>query len=167
MSNRYFVAPPITADIVRLDGPEAHHMMNVMRVSPGAEVVLFDGSGAEFPARVSRIDRAGVELEIVARREIDRELPVEVTLAVTLPKRDRQKWLVEKAVELGVRRMIPLTTARSVAKAGSKALDRLGRTVIEASKQCGRNKLLEIREPVSWADLRLCSGSTMPKRGLL
>ena len=152
MTNRYFVAPPIKTDTAALDGPEAHHMIHVMRASPGAEVVLFDGSGAEFLARASRIDRTRVELDVLARSEIDRELPIEVTLGVPLPKGDRQKWLVEKAVELGVRRIVPLETARSVAKPGEKARRRLGRTIIEASKQCGRNILLEIGKPVSWAD---------------
>ena len=152
MTNRYFVAPPIKTDTVTLAGPDAHHMIHVMRASPGAEVVLFDGSGVEFLARVSRIDRTQVELDVLARSEIDRELSIEVTLAVTLPKGDRQKWLVEKAVELGVRRIIPLQTARSVAKPGEKALDRLRRTIIEASKQCGRNTLLEIGKPVSWTE---------------
>jgi len=152
MSDRYFVAPPITTDSVVLAGSEAHHMIHVMRAGPGAEVVLFDGSGAEFVAKVIRINRTRVELDVLARSEIDRELPIEVTLAVTLPKGDRQKWLVEKAVELGVRRIIPLVTARSVAKAGTKAVGRLGRTVIEASKQCGRNVLLEICKPIPWAD---------------
>ena len=153
MTNRYYVAPPIKTDAVTLAGPEAHHMIHVMRASPGAEVVLFDGTGAEFLAKVSRIDRTRIELDVLARTETDRELSVDVTLAVTLPKGDRQKWLVEKAVELGVRRIIPLRTARSVAKPGEKALDRLRRTIIEASKQCGRNVLLEIAKPVSWADL--------------
>jgi 16S rRNA (uracil1498-N3)-methyltransferase len=152
MTNRYFVAPLIETDTVTLVGPEAHHMIHVMRASPGAEAMLFDGSGAEFLARVSRIDRTRVELDVLARIETDRELSIEVTLAVTLPKGDRQKWLVEKAVELGVRRIVPLRTARSVAKPGEKALERLRRTIIEASKQCGRNILLEIGKPVSWAD---------------
>ena len=152
MTNRYFVAPPIKTDAVTLKGPEAHHMINVMRASPDAEVVLFDGSGAEFLARVSRIDRSRVELYVLTRSEIDRELPIDVTLAVSLPKGGRKKWLVEKAVELGVRRIVPLVTTRSVSKAGKKALQRLDQTVIEASKQCGRNILLEIDKPESWAD---------------
>ena len=152
MTSRYFVDPPINTDIVTLAGPEAHHMIHVMRASPGAEVVLFDGSGAEFLAKVTQIDRSLVELAVLSREEADRELPVEVTLGVPLPKGDRQKWLIEKAVELGVRRIVPLRTARSVADPGEKALKRLRQTVIVASKQCGRNRLLQIDEPASWND---------------
>ena len=123
-----------------------------MRAKPGTQVVLFDGSGAEFVARVERIGRSEVRLAVLSRREVDRELPLELTLGVALPKGDRQRWLVEKAVELGVGRIVPLLTARSVAQPARGTLKRLRRTVIEASKQCGRNRLMEIAEPRAWAD---------------
>jgi len=135
-----------------LAGHEAHHLIHVMRAKPGDRVVLFDGSGAEFTARLERVGRTTAELSILSRDEVDRELPVQLTVGAALPKGDRGKWLVEKAVELGVRRLVPLLTARSVARAGPKALSRLRRTVIEASKQCGRNRLMEITPPQVWPD---------------
>ena len=74
-----------------------------------------------------------------------------LTLGVwRLPKGDRQKWLVEKATELGVARLVPLVTERAVAQPSENALERLRRAVIEASKQCGRNRLMEIALPKSW-----------------
>jgi 16S rRNA (uracil1498-N3)-methyltransferase len=152
MADRYFVAEPITGKLVRLFEEEAHHLTHVMRAKPGHQVVLFDGSGAEWPARVTRVGRAEVEVELLVRHEIDRELPYDVTLAVALPKGDRQRWLVEKAVELGVRRITPLMTARGVIQAGDASLVRLRRTVIEASKQCGRNRLLDITSPTNCTD---------------
>ena len=156
MTDRYFSETPISdaisADRALLVGPEAHHLTHVMRAKPGTQVVLFDGSGAEFVARVERIGRSEVRLAVLSRREIDRELPLELTLGVALPKGDRQRWLVEKTVELGVGRIVPLLTARSVAQPAPQSLKRLRRTVIEASKQCGRNRLMEIAEPRSWAD---------------
>ena len=152
MADRYFCESPITGDQVVLTGPEAHHLVHVMRAGPGTRVVLFDGSGVEFPARVQRVGRSEIELAILGRQEVDRELPVSLTLGVALPKGDRQKWLVEKAVELGVARLVPLRTARSVAQPVRQALDRLRRTVVEASKQCGRNRLMEITPPRDWPD---------------
>src|SRR5688500_9189413 len=101
MSDRFFVETPIDSEQAELIGPEAHHLAHVMRAGPGAEVTLFDGSGAEFAARVTKIGRSRVELTVSARREIDRELPFPLVLGVALPKGDRQKWLVEKATELG------------------------------------------------------------------
>jgi 16S rRNA (uracil1498-N3)-methyltransferase len=152
MSQRYFVETPITADRAVLTGPEAHHLVHVMRLPAGAAVTLFDGSGCEFAARVRQVRHAEVELDILARAEVDRELPRLLILGVALPKGDRQKWLVEKAVELGVGRLVPLETARCVARPTGQTLARLRRTVIEASKQCGRNRLLETAAPQGWAE---------------
>jgi 16S rRNA (uracil1498-N3)-methyltransferase len=161
MADRYFVPHPIDGGRVTLDGPDGHHLAHVMRAQPGDEAVLFDGSGAEFAARVVAVRRSAVELEVTARREIDRELPVELTLAVSLPKGDRQKWLVEKAVELGLRRLVPLVTARSVAQPGAEAVRRLERTVIEASKQCGRNRLMAIAEPQTWSEFTAATSDVL------
>jgi 16S rRNA (uracil1498-N3)-methyltransferase len=149
MSQRFFVAPPITGERAELSGDEARHLASVMRARLGDEVIAFDGSGAEFRARVTEIRKQSVELLILERHEISRELPYELTLAVALPKGERQKWLVEKATELGVARIVPLATGRGVAQPTDAAIDRLRRTVIEASKQCGRNRLLEITSSAS------------------
>ncbi len=76
-----------------------------------------------------------------------------MVLAVSLPKGDRQRWLVEKAVELGVARLVPVVSSRSVAQPSEKAVERLRRAVVEASKQCGRNRLMEIDPARRWADV--------------
>jgi 16S rRNA (uracil1498-N3)-methyltransferase len=146
---RYFVETPIASDQAELTGAEAHHLAHVMRARPGDEVTLFDGGGAEFAARVEQVGRSRAVLAVLSRHEVDRESPRAVTLAVALPKGDRQKWLVEKAVELGVARLVPLITRRGVAEPGA-AIDRLRRAVIEASKQCGRNRLMPIGAPRAW-----------------
>ncbi|MBN2580399.1 MAG: 16S rRNA (uracil(1498)-N(3))-methyltransferase [Pirellulales bacterium] len=152
MSERFFVETPIRGDRATLTGPEAHHLIHVMRARQGDAVVLFDGSGWEFSAAVTDLGRGSVDLHVVARREVDRELSREIVLAVALPKGQRQKYLVEKAVELGVIRLVPLRTKRAVAQPDRTALERLRRTVIEASKQCGRNRLMEIAPPQDWPD---------------
>src|SRR5688500_2920803 len=132
MSERFFSNQPISGDRAELTGDEARHLTSVMRAKIGDEVVLFDGSGEEFSATVTTIRKNAVELAIAERREISRELPFSLTLAVALPKGDRQKWLVEKATELGVTRIVPLSTERGVAQPVDSALDRLRRSVIEA-----------------------------------
>lgn len=150
MADRYFISSPITGGRARLIDDEARHLTQVMRAKPGDEIVVFDGSGDEWSARIASIDRNAVELELLEHRGDDRESAIALTLAVALPKGDRQRWLVEKAVELGVRRLVPLVTQRGVAQPVEKALGRLRRAVIEASKQCGRNRLMEISEPLTW-----------------
>jgi 16S rRNA (uracil1498-N3)-methyltransferase len=160
MADRYFSDIPITLGSVALDGPEAHHLIHVMRATRGTRVVLFDGSGAEFPAVVERVGRSDVQLNVLDREEICRELPFELTLGAALPKGDRQKWLVEKLVELGVTRMVPLRMERGVAQPVEQALSRLQRAVIETSKQCGRNRLMTIGDPQLWLDFVDASQST-------
>jgi len=165
MSDRFFSEVPITGTDVTLDGQEAHHLLHVMRAKAGQALMLFDDSGAEFLSEVVELGRSTVELRIFERREIDRELPFQLTVGVALPKGDRQKWLVEKLTELGVTTLVPLSTARSVAQPTGGAIDRLRRAVIEASKQCGRNRLMRIEAAHGWEQW-LCRGEESELRVL-
>lgn len=152
MSQRFFVAAPIRGPSAELAGDEAHHLLHVLRAREGDAVTLFDGTGAEFAAQIRRLGRQRVVCEVTCRREVDRELPVPVTLGVALPKGERQRWLVEKAVELGVARLTPLVAERGVAQPTPPVLERLRRAVVEAAKQCGRNRLMEIASPCTVRD---------------
>lgn len=147
MSERYFIDAPPQESRATLHGDEARHLAKVMRAKPGDIVTLFDGDGSEYAARVATIGRDEVTLEVLSHERIDRESAVHLTLGVALPKGDRQKWLVEKCVELGVARLVPLSCQHGVALPGAGAISRLRRGVIEASKQCGRNVLMAIDEP--------------------
>jgi 16S rRNA (uracil1498-N3)-methyltransferase len=150
MLPRLFCEQPVASPRITLSGPEAHHLLHVLRAVPGDEVTLFDGTGPEWTARVSQCGRHEVSLEVLVRHQVDRELQQSLTLAVALPKGERQRFLVEKAVELGVQRLLPLHTQRGVAQPTDSALQRLRRAVVEASKQCGRNRLMEIGTPLAW-----------------
>lgn len=152
MGHRYYVETPIAGHQATLLGAEAHHLVHVMRAKPGERVVLFDGSGGEFVAEVQRVDRGSVQLALLSQQAPEREAKVGVVAGVSLPKGERQRWLVEKLVELGVRRFVPLVTERGVAQPGAAALERLRRAVIESSKQCGRNRLMEVAAPAHWRD---------------
>jgi 16S rRNA (uracil1498-N3)-methyltransferase len=152
MSERFFSSEPIGTERVNIGGPEAHHLLHVMRAAEGDSVTLFDDSGAEFTAVAEKLGRADVELRIVSRREVSRELPFELSVGVALPKGDRQKWLVEKLTELGVTTLVPLETQRGIAQPTAAAIERLERSVVEAAKQCGRNRLMRIAKPQPWTD---------------
>src|SRR5690606_12288873 len=91
--------------------------------------------------------RREVELEAGPRREVDRELTRRIVVGVALPKGDRQKWLVEMLTELGAARLVPLVTHRGTVKLHDRGEEKLERAVIEASKQCGRNVLMEVSRP--------------------
>ena len=164
MADRYFLAAAPVGDRAQLAGAEAQHLVRAMRASIGDEVVVFDGRGGEYLARIERVGRDVVELVILELRTADRELPLAIALGVALPKGDRQRWLVEKSVELGVARIVPLLCERSVAQPGEATADRLSRYVVEASKQCGRNRLLEIAPAASFAAF---AGQDVPRSEVL
>jgi 16S rRNA (uracil1498-N3)-methyltransferase len=152
MSERFFLTAAPVAGRAILSGDEARHLARVLRAKVGYSVSLFDGSGCEWPARVVAIGRSDVELETGAPIEAPPRRGPRLTLAVALPKGERQKWLVEKLTELGVDRLVPLVTERGVAEATRGAIERLERGVIEACKQCGRNRLMEIGKPMTVAE---------------
>jgi 16S rRNA (uracil1498-N3)-methyltransferase len=166
MSERFFVEQPIEGDQAILVGAEAHHLCHVLRARRGEFVTLFDGTGCEYRARIEAIARAHVSLSVLDKSLVDRELPFSLTLGVSLPRGDRQKWMVEKLSELGATRLVPLLAQRTVAEPGAAARERLRRAAIEAAKQCGRNRLLEIDEPVQLADF-LAAASPAGQRWFL
>jgi 16S rRNA (uracil1498-N3)-methyltransferase len=153
MSERFFLAAAPVGDRAVLTGDEARHLSRVLRGQPGDEVVVFAGTGVEWPARIVRIARDEVELQLADPSTDPLRSGPRLTLGVALPKGERQKWLVEKLTELGVDRLVPLVTTRGVAEATEAARSRLERGVIEACKQCGRNQLLEIAAPQTIAAL--------------
>jgi 16S rRNA (uracil1498-N3)-methyltransferase len=144
MSERFFTPSPPAGSRAILEGDEARHLTRVLRAKVGESVVLFDGTGREWPARVAAIGRDRVELDAGEPQADTPPHGIPLTLAVALPKGDRQKWMVEKLTELGASRLVPLETTRGVAEATASAQARLERVVIEACKQCGRNTLMEI-----------------------
>jgi 16S rRNA (uracil1498-N3)-methyltransferase len=161
MTQRYFVESAIEKETVELKGPEAQHLIRVMRVRRGEEVTLFDGSGGEFSATVTEVERSVVRLRIVRRELVDRELPFSLRMGVALPKGERQRWLIEKLTELGVTQLIPLVTERGIVQPDSGTVLRLRRAVVEASKQCGRNRLMDIAPPQPWFEFLRVPGDAL------
>ena len=153
MSERFFLSMPPRDGRAVLVGDEARHLARVMRCAVGDEVVVFDGSGTAWRARVASIGRDEVMLDMGEAVTASRLTRVPLTLAVALPKGERQKWLVEKLTELGVERLVPLATVRGVAEATPAAVERLSRGVVEACKQCGRDGLMQIGRPKSVAEV--------------
>jgi 16S rRNA (uracil1498-N3)-methyltransferase len=130
--------------MAELSGDEAHHLVRVMRQKPGDMVTLFDGNGHEFCAEITGMRKDCVSLRLFEVRIVDTEPQRHVTVAVSLPKGERQKWLVEKLTELGCHRLIPLQTERGVAQCSELVIERLHRQVLEATKQCNRGRLMQI-----------------------
>jgi 16S rRNA (uracil1498-N3)-methyltransferase len=132
-------------------------------VGIGESVELFDGRGSSHRAEVLALGRDRVELSIVGPSESSHVVRFSLTLATAVPKGERFDWLVEKATELGVSRLIPLVTERSVVDPRSAKLDRLRRLIVEAAKQCRRDRLMELDPPTAWDSLVRCAGGPSMK----
>jgi 16S rRNA (uracil1498-N3)-methyltransferase len=153
---RFFIDLPIRqgAGFGLPAGPARH--VQVLRLQPGAPVVLFDGHGGEWDADVTQMGRKDVEVEVHAHRAVDRELSTHVTLAIGMPANERMDTLVEKATELGVAAIQPLVCARSVLRlTGERADKKVAHwqgVAIAASEQCGRTRVPEIAPVASLGD---------------
>jgi len=148
---RLFVRQPLgEVTSIELDAGQANYLGNVMRLGPGAELLVFDGSSGEWLARIAEAGKKRMTLA-VERRTREPEAMPEVWLAFAPVKRAQTDWLVEKATELGVARLIPVMTQRTVAE--RVKLERLESIAIEAAEQCGRTRLPEIAEPVTLKQL--------------
>ena len=130
---------------VELPEPVARHAVRVLRLPPGAPMVLFDGRGGEYPAHIERIERDRVYAELAAWREVERESPLSVTLVQALQAGEKMDFTIQKAVELGVRNIVPVESRRSVMRlAGERAAKRVAHwqgVAASACEQCGRNQV--------------------------
>ncbi len=152
MSDRFYFPELSEAAAIEIGGSEAHHMLNVMRLTEGAEIELFDGSGHQAVGVVERITRKSLQVRVDQIVSLSRELSVRVVMGVALPRGDRARFLVEKLTELGVATLVPLIAGRSTARSTGSSVAKLERYVIEASKQCGRNQLMQIQDPTRIED---------------
>jgi 16S rRNA (uracil1498-N3)-methyltransferase len=165
MSHRFYINCPLAPGPLRLEGDEAHHLAVVCRLRLGDSVCLFNGTGSEFPAMVMEVQRRSVVLDVQNPLQPGRELPFSLEVAAPLPKGDRGQFLVEKLTELGVSSYVPLRTERSVVHPGEGRVDKLERYVVEASKQCGRNRLMQIKPLQKWESY--CQEPILPELRIL
>jgi len=135
---------------VELDAAQANYLGNVMRLGEGAELLTFDGQSGEWLARIAQAGKKRMTLS-VERLTREPETVPDVWLAFAPVKRNPTDWLVEKATELGVAKLIPVMTRRTIAE--RVKLERLQTIAIEAAEQCGRSVLPSIEQPVSLAEL--------------
>ncbi len=151
-ARRLFVpADRLSGPTVTLTGADHHHLTIVLRARPGEAVTLFDGAGAEVDARIVRIDGARAELELGARRAgVVAAAPI--TLLTAVPRGPRMDVLLQKTVEVGVARVVPLITARSVARPEADRRERWASIAREAARQCGRADLPLVEAPMALAE---------------
>jgi 16S rRNA (uracil1498-N3)-methyltransferase len=146
----YCPLPLVAGQVVDLPPTAARHVQ-VLRMQPGHTLTLFNGEGGEFSAEVQHMGRSDVRVVVGEHRHVECEAAVQVHLAVGMPANERMDWLVEKATELGVHRITPLMTERSVIRlTGERAEKKQAHwqaVAASASEQCGRNRVPLIDAP--------------------
>jgi 16S rRNA (uracil1498-N3)-methyltransferase len=137
--------------IVELPPDTASHLAKVLRARAGDELILFSGDGREFAGAVESVRGSRVTASVGTGTDVDRESPFAVTLVQCVPRGDRMDFIVQKATELGVTRIVPVLSQRSVVRldgtqAESKAIHWRA-VAVNACEQCGRNRLPIIEAP--------------------
>lgn len=163
MTQRRFYAPPAACSddrrSVTLSADEARHLRKVLRLRAGDEVNVFDGEGKEYRGLVNEIAGSSARVDLIEAVEAaSPESPLQLTLAVALLKGEKFDLVVQKATELGVRRLISIITTRADVKIKSahdadRKIARWQRIALEATKQCGRALLMKVDKPALFADL--------------
>jgi 16S rRNA (uracil1498-N3)-methyltransferase len=153
---RLFVTPErLKGARLVLDGADHKYVARVLRARPGDALVLFDGVGAEVDAEVVRVGTRDAELALGARRAApEATAPVAITLLVAVPRGARMELVVQKATELGVARIVPVVSGRSVARPepGGARGGRWEKIAREAARQCGRADVPLVDEPTPLPD---------------
>lgn len=162
--HHFFVEPSqIQGNHIFIDGPDVNHIRNVLRMNPGEEVNVTDGSGEKvYRCAIASIGEDKVELNIMWAQEKGMELPSKIYLFQGLPKSDKMELIIQKAVELGVYEIIPMATTRAVVKLDQKkaaAKVKRWQAISEsAAKQSKRLLIPEVKEPVKFSEaLKLAS----------
>lgn len=157
---RRFYIENIEGDTVIIDGSEAHHIRNVLRQKIGDEVFLFDGTENEYKAEISEFlsfnNGPAVKLKIVSKTHKDIEPSVKINLYQALPRLKKFDFIVEKATELGVNKIIPVISERvqlpKDAVKNPAKLERWRKIALSAAKQCGRVLVPEVAEIAKFKD---------------
>jgi 16S rRNA (uracil1498-N3)-methyltransferase len=142
VSDRCYCSDPPIQGLLYLKNEEAKHLIRVRRFNIGDRVEVFDGRGGRYQTEIQSTSKDGVRLAVLSGPAFEPRARCQLTLATAVPKGERFDWLVEKATEIGVDRVVPLISERSVVDPRVSKLDRLRRLIIEAAKQSGRDRLM-------------------------
>ena len=156
--NRFFVDDPgaFSDRSVVITGEDVNHVKNVLRLKENDELIVSDGRGRDYHCRISGITNEEVVADICDICDNFSELSTEITLFQGFPKGDKMELIIQKTVELGVTRIVPVMTKRTVVKLddkkAKKKTERYNMIAESAAKQSGRGMIPEVTMPVSFAD---------------
>jgi 16S rRNA (uracil1498-N3)-methyltransferase len=155
-TRRFFVEPSALRDeVVQIrDSALAHQLARVLRLGPGDQLLLLDGQGLACLVELRSLGRDELSARVIGRERAGGEPPVELNVFIALMRAERFEWALQKAVELGARRVVPVQFARSLPaeRADASRLERWRRIAREAAEQACRGLLPVVDEPCSFAD---------------
>lgn len=154
---RIHVDTPLAAGATLTLPAETTQHLKAFRLRPGDELVLFDGRGGEYRARLEALERREARLALLGHHPVERESPLALTLVQGVARGERMDFTVQKAVELGVRRIVPVFTDNGVvrleARRREKRRQHWQRVAVAACEQCGRNRVPEVAPPRPLAEV--------------
>ena len=164
--HRFYVAEnQISGEQVRFNKTELHHIKKVLRLMPDDEVIIFDGSGKEYLVALKSLADGELGGIVLQQTIIDREPILKINLVQAVAKGEKMDLIIQKAVELGVSKITPVITDRSVVKLSEEKADkkqqRWQSIAREACKQCRRNKIPEVFPVINLDEyLNTCAGES-------
>lgn len=169
MPKFFFNKNDISQGQVQLFGEDEKHIKTVLRARVGEELTLCDGEGMDYQCRIASMER-GVLLDILSKEVCETEPKTKITLYQGLPKADKMELIIQKCVELGVDRIVAVSTERAIVKLDkreSKKLERWQKIAEAAAKQSGRGKIPEMGQQVlkfkeAVAEAKALDGAIIP-----
>ena len=155
---RFFVSKDsISGSAASVAGDDARHITRSLRMKPGEALTLCDGHGTDYDCRIVSLSDSLVTLQVEGERACVAEPTVDITLFMALPKGDKMDYVIQKAVELGVSRIVPYSSARCIVRLSDKdkpkKQERWSRIALEAAKQCGRGIIPPVAMPHTFGEM--------------
>ena len=150
---RFFIEN-VSGERITISGQDAAHITKSLRMKEREELTVCGGQGVDFLCEIAAVSDGAVELRVLETVATESEPSVKITLYQGVPKGDKLEWIIEKSIELGVNRIVPVLMQRSVsrpdAKSAAKKHERYQKLALSAAKQCGRGIIPEVSPMISF-----------------
>ena len=166
MSKFFVNSENISSDSIIITGEDVVHIKKVLRLNSGDNIIVSDGLGTDYHVQIQKIDLHTVDTKIISSFKNNSEPPVDIVLFQGLPKSDKMDYIIQKGVELGVKKIVPVITERTVVKISNnkdykKKHQRWNRISMEAAKQCNRGIIPQVEYPIIFKE----AIETLPNNG--
>ncbi|MDD6396526.1 MAG: 16S rRNA (uracil(1498)-N(3))-methyltransferase [Firmicutes bacterium] len=153
---RFFIEN-VSGDFITISGQDASHIVKSLRMKPGDSLTVCGGQGVDFICEIAEITDNSVLLKVIDKVDTDSEPSVRITLYQGYPKGDKLELIIEKSIELGVNRIVPVLMQRSVSRPDTKSAvkkhERHQKLALSAAKQCGRGIIPEVGQMISFRQM--------------